>query len=309
MAEQQASSSGSKAEAVEEAARRQQGPVMPIGGAEDTEPGGEILERFLELAGGNKARIAVIPTASQEPQRSGEGYVKLFCDMGAAKAEWIRIEERGDALGGTAVKLIENATGIFITGGDQARLVELLAGTHVMEAIRNAHAQGVVVAGTSAGASIVGAHMMVPGNGTTGDTAARKGMVDMVAGFGLLQDVIVDQHFSERGRIGRLLTIFAANPGMLAVGLDEDTAVIIDGDGLLETLGSGMVTLLDGRTTVSDYYSRKDGEILSVTGSSLTVLGPGRHFDLIERVAIDVNPEASGVDPDKAPGATAGTSA
>jgi cyanophycinase len=291
MAEQQTASAETQQDAQE---RAQQGPVMPIGGAEEREPGGEILQRFLDLAGGNKARIAVIPTASQEPQQSGENYVKLFKEMGAAQADWMRVDERKDALGGPALKLIEKATGIFITGGDQARLVELLTGTHVMEAIRDAHARGVVVAGTSAGASIVGAHMMVPGNGATSETAARKGMVDVVAGFGLLQDVIVDQHFSQRGRIGRLLAVFAANPGMLAVGLDEDTAVVIDAEGKLETLGSGMVTLLDGRTTISDYYEREDGEILSVTGSSLTALGPGRHFDLQQRVALDVNPDASG---------------
>ena len=291
MAEQQAASPETNAQAQE---RRQQGPVMPIGGAEDTEPGGEVLARFIDLAGGSKARIAVIPTASQDPRRSGEGYVKLFCDMGAANAEWMRIAGREDAQGGPALTLVEQATGIFITGGDQSRLVELLVGTHVMEAIRAAHARGVVVAGTSAGASVVGALMMVPGGSATGETAARKGMVDTVSGFGLLQDIIVDQHFSERGRMGRLLAVFAANPGKLAVGLDEDTAVVIDGDGLLETLGSGMVTLLDGRTTISDYYHRQDGEILSVTGSSLTVLGPGRHFDLVRRVALDVNPDAAG---------------
>lgn len=306
MADQQAASSETTQNGQ---GRGQQGPVMPIGGAEEREPGGAILERFLELAGGDKARIAVIPTASGEPQASGEKYVKLFTKMGAAHADWMRIEGREDALSGPALELIENATGIFITGGDQSRLVELLAGTHVMEAIRDANARGVVVAGTSAGASIVGAHMMVPGNGETGETAARKGMVDVVAGFGLLQDVIVDQHFSQRGRIGRLVAVFAANPGLLAVGLDEDTAVVIDGDAKLETIGSGMVTLLDGRTTISDYYDREDGEILSVTGSSLTVLGPGRRFDLAQRVALDVNPEASGSSSGQESGASAGKSA
>jgi cyanophycinase len=287
--------------------RKQLGPVMPIGGAEEREPGGEILQRFLDLAGGNKARIAVIPTASEDPQTSGENYVKLFTEMGAAKVAWMKVEQREDALGGPALDLVERATGIFITGGDQARLVKLLAGTHVMEAIRAANARGAVVAGTSAGASIVGAHMMVPGQGTTGETAARKGMVDVVAGFGLLQDVIVDQHFSERGRMGRLLAVFAANPGLLAVGLDEDTAVVINGEGNLETLGSGMATLLDGRTTVSDYFERKNGEILSVTGSSLTVLGPGRLFDLKRREAIGLKPNEDGAIAPPKSGGSAGT--
>jgi cyanophycinase len=289
--------------------RGQPGPVIPIGGAEDTAPGGEILERFVDLAGGDTAHIAVIPTASDDPQRSGEGYTKLFREMGAKEVEWAGIERREDAISGPALELIARATGIFITGGDQARLVTHMAGTQMMEAIRERNAQGVVVAGTSAGASIVGAHMIVPGNGETGDTAARKGMVDIVAGFGLLQDVIVDQHFSERGRIGRLLAVFAANPGLLAVGLDEDTAVIIDGAGMLQTLGSGMVTLIDGRTTVSDYFERQDGEILSVTGSSLTILGPGRCFDMKRREALDVNSDASGVSSEPTPSHSSGTTA
>src|SRR3712207_837317 len=140
-----------------------QGPIMPIGGAEETEPGGEILERFVDLAGGKKARIAVIPTASDDPRRSGEGYAKLFHKMGAQEANWLRIEQRPDANGEEALDFLREATGIFITGGDQARLVELLIGTKVMECIRLRNADGVVVAGTSAGASIVSAHMMVGG--------------------------------------------------------------------------------------------------------------------------------------------------
>ena len=186
--------------------------------------------------------------------------------------------------------LLGQASGIFITGGDQARLVTLLAGTRAMECIRLRNADGVIVAGTSAGASIVAAHMMAGGTGVGGDSsdaAARKGMVDVVAGFGLLQDVIVDQHFSQRGRLGRLLSVFAANPGLLGIGLDEDTAVLIDREGALEVLGSNMVTIVDGREAVSDYFDREEGEVLTVTGSSLHVLAAGRRFDLNARRAID----------------------
>ncbi len=186
--------------------------------------------------------------------------------------------------------LLRNATGIYITGGDQARLVALLAGTLVMECIRLRNADGVVVAGTSAGASILPAHLMAGGTGLAGDSsdaAARKGMVELVAGFGLLQDVIVDQHFSQRGRMGRLLATFAANPGLLGIGLDEDTAVLIDREGVLEVLGSNMVTIVDGRDATSDYYEREIGDVLTVVRSSLNVLGPGRKFDLNRRQPID----------------------
>jgi cyanophycinase len=269
-----------------------QGPVMPIGGAEETEPGGEILERFVELAGGKKSRIAIIPTASEEPQSSGDGYAKLFRKLGAKEADWLRIEQRSDANAEEGLSLLRQVTGIYITGGDQARLVRLLVGTLVMECIRMRNADGVIVAGTSAGASIVPAHVMAGGTGVGGnsnDAAARKGMVDVVAGFGLLQDMIIDQHFSQRGRLGRLLAAFAANPGLLGIGLDEDTAVLIDREGTLEVLGSNMVTIVDGRDTVSDYFDREEGEILTITGSSLHVLAGGRRFDADARRTIGMD--------------------
>jgi cyanophycinase len=269
-----------------------QGPVMPIGGAEETEPGGEILQRFVDLAGGKKARIAIIPTASDDPQRSGEGYAELFREMGAKEADWLRVERREDANGEPALDLLRMATGIYITGGDQARLVELLVGTLVMECIRTRNADGVIVAGTSAGASILSALMMAGGTGIGGDSngsAARKGMVDVVAGFGLVQDIIIDQHFSQRGRLGRLLSVFAGTPGLIGIGLDEDTAALIDREGTLQALGSNMVTIVDGRNTVSDYFHREQGEILTITGSSLHVLADGRRFDLDARQVIDMD--------------------
>src|SRR5918997_1380715 len=263
-----------------------QGPVMPIGGAEDKSPGSDVLERFIALAGGEQARIAIIPTASEDAQEAGERYVKVFRKMGVAEADWLRVETREDANAEPALELLKNATGIYITGGDQARLVALLAGTLVMECIRLRNAEGILLAGTSAGASIVSAHLMAGGTGLTGDSsdaAARKGMVELVAGFGLLQDVIVDQHFSQRGRMGRLLATFAANPGLLGIGLDEDTAVLITQDGTLEVLGSSMVTIVDGRNAVSDYYERGGGEGLTLVDSHPFVLGPGRRFRLDTR--------------------------
>jgi cyanophycinase len=268
------------------------GPLMAIGGAEETEPGGEILERFVALAGGDDARILVIPTASDDPKRSGEGYIELFYEIGAGEADWLRVEERRQASETDAVEQIRLASGVFITGGDQARLVELLVGTLVMEELQLCNADGVVVAGTSAGASILASLMMSGGTGEAGDSngaTARKGMVETVAGFGLVWDVIIDQHFSQRGRMGRLLSAFAANPGLVGIGLDEDTAIHIKADGTFEVLGSNMVTVVDGREVLSDYFEREEGEVLTVTNSSLHVLAGGRHFDLHVRKVIDVD--------------------
>jgi cyanophycinase len=161
----------------------------------------------------------------------------------------------------------------------------------VMECIRLRNADGIIVAGTSAGASILSTLMMDGGTGVGGDSngaSARKGMVDVVAGFGLLQDLIIDQHFSQRGRIGRLLSVFAGTPGLIGIGLDEDTAVLIDREGTLEVLGSNMVTIVDGRDTISDYFDREYGEVLTITGSSLHVLARGRRFDLDARRVVEM---------------------
>ena len=274
-----------------EARRICQGPVMPIGGAEDKGRESEILKRFVALAGDGSARIAIVPTASEAADEAGEQYVGVFRKLGVAEADWLRIAQRTDANGEEAIQLLSEATGIYITGGDQARLVALMAGTEAMETIRRCNADGMVVAGTSAGASILSAHLMSGDNPlphNSNDAAARKGMVELVAGFGLLQDILVDQHFSQRGRLGRLMTAYAANPGLLGIGLDEDTAVLITQDGTLEVLGSSMVTIVDGRNAVSDYYEREVGEVLTVVDSHLFILGPRRRFDLDARRPIGI---------------------
>ncbi|MDQ3656215.1 MAG: cyanophycinase [Chloroflexota bacterium] len=268
--------------------RISQGPVMPIGGGEEKESScdEEVFQRFVELAGGKQAAIVVIPTASETPEEMGAEYTRVFSNLGAKSVEVLQVEEREDANSDSCLRLLEGASGIFISGGAQSQLVSLLAGTLSMECIRTRNADGVVVAGTSAGASIVASHMVAGDTGLAGDsgtTAAHKGMVEMVSGFGLVQDLIIDQHFSERGRMGRLLSVLAANPGMLCIGLDEDTAVVIDREGMLEVLGSGMVTIIDGRNTTSDYFERKIGDVLPVVNSHLSVLGSGRRFDLDRR--------------------------
>jgi cyanophycinase len=264
------------------------GTVMPIGGGEDRAADGEseILKRFAQLSGGKRARILVTPTASEDPKSVGAEYVGVFRDLGVREADAIAITTREEANGEGANGLLQRATGVFITGGDQARLVTILGGTVFNESLQRRNAEGTVVAGTSAGASILGSHMVVGGTGQTEsstDAAARRGIVELVAGFGLLEESIIDQHFSQRGRIGRLLSAFASSPGMISLGLDEDTAAIITPDGILETVGTGMVTIIDGRSTRSDYFAREVGEVLTVVDSSLHGVGPGSRFDLQAR--------------------------
>jgi cyanophycinase len=266
------------------------GPVLAIGGAEEKTRDGEILTRFVELAGGSKATIVVIPTASSEPDEMAAQCLSLFKERQVADRRVLDIRHRADANTSEAVAVLNDATGIFVTGGAQARLVKMLIGTQVMDTIRLRNTEGAVVAGTSAGASVLPRHMLLGGTGVggdSGDTAARKSMVEVVGGLNLLPDVIIDQHFSERGRMGRLLSAFAANPGLVGIGLDENTAVLVHEKGVFETLGDGMVTIVDGRDVVSDYFEKEPGEILTITHSSLHVLGPGRFFDLISHSPVD----------------------
>jgi cyanophycinase len=259
------------------------GPVMPIGGAESKDGDRTIVSRFVTLAGGKRARILIIPTASEDADETGERYQRLFSEMGAKTVEVLRVEQRSDANGDPAVAQVDAATGIYITGGDQARLVSLLVGTRVMQQLRLRNAAGLIVAGTSAGASILADHLLVGGTDLpvmSDGSSPRRSLVELTAGFGLLRDMVIDQHFSARGRIGRLLSAFAGTPGLLGLGIDEATAALIQPNGTLEVFGIGAVTILDGRETISDFAERRSGEILSLADVSLFVLGPGRRFDV-----------------------------
>jgi cyanophycinase len=262
------------------------GPVMPIGGAEAKDGNGEIVSCFLELAGGKRARILVIPTASEDAAVTGRRYSTIFSKNGAKSVDVLQVEKRSDANEDASFDQVKAATGIYITGGDQARLVALLAGTRVMECLRTRNAAGVIVAGTSAGASIMADHLLVGATDLpvdSNDSSARRSLVELSSGFGLLRDMVIDQHFSARGRMGRLLSAFAGTPGLLGLGLDEATAVLVQPSGQLEVLGAGMVAILDGREAVSDFNERRPGEILSIFDLSLHVLGPGRRFDVHAR--------------------------
>lgn len=258
------------------------GIAMPVGGAEVREPGAEIVSTFFELSGGESARIVILPTASSDPT-TGDIYLNVFRTMGAASIEVARIGSREEANSDPMVELFRSASGIYITGGQQARLVKFVAGTRSSDAIEFGYQQGTVVAGTSAGASFLPAHVMAEGEA---ESAPRKGMVDLVSGLGLLDNVIIDQHFNNRGRFGRLLAVFAGNPGLIHLGIDENTAVVIEPDGMARVIGENSVTVVDGRNVISDYFEREEGEVLTISGSLLHVLARGRCYDLLNRVVV-----------------------
>lgn len=261
----------------------ERGVLMPIGGAEDKLDDKIILSAFAQIAGGKSARIVVVPTASSI-EAAGLRYKALFLGMGVESAEVVYIANRDDANGHAPLNLVQDATGIFLTGGNQMRLSAIIGGTRFEQLVRQRHMEGAVVAGTSAGASILSAHMVA--YGASGATPKQR-MAQLVAGFGLISNVIIDQHFRQRDRIGRLLALVASNPGLLGVGIDEDTAAMIDDAGVLEVIGRHGVTIVDGSEMYSDIFQVKGHGEITVSNAKLHVLTPGRRFDMNTRMLIN----------------------
>ncbi len=259
------------------------GPIMPIGGAEDKFNDRIILSTFTQLAGGRDARIAIMPTASSI-ESAGERYKAIFLELGARSAEVVYIADREDANDDEVIEALRHATGIFITGGNQMRLSTIVGGTKAAALVRDRNEAGAIVAGTSAGASILSSHMVA--FGASGETPKQR-MAQMVAGFGLVPELIIDQHFRQRDRIGRLLMFVASNPGLLGVGIDEDTAALISANGVLEVIGRNTITIVDGTHMYSDIFQVKGHGSITISGAILHVLTPGRRFDLNSRRLLD----------------------
>jgi cyanophycinase len=258
------------------------GWIIPIGGAENKENDRRILERFVRASGGKAADIVVIPTASRMHE-TGPRYEQIFRDIGAAHVTVMDFDTRRDCQEAGRLQRIEEATGIFFTGGNQLRLTTLLGGTPVAKLIRIQNAHGVTVGGTSAGASILSEHMIASGDE---GSAMIAGSVRLAPGLGLTNRFIIDQHFRQRDRLGRLLTALAYNPFAVGIGLDEDTAAFIGPDETVEIEGSGGVTIVDGsQVSYSSIGQIADGQAVCVLGLQVHVLVAGATFNMHTRVA------------------------
>ena len=200
------------------------GNLLIIGGNEDKDRECVILRRFITMAGERQARIAVVTTATESPREAGDEYRSLFAEFGAETVSIVYIANREAANDRQQLAALENCSGLFFTGGDQLRLTSILGGSAADAAIRRAHRSGAVIAGTSAGASMMSDTMIVDGDSSA---TPKKSMVSMAHGMGLLEEVVIDQHFAQRGRINRLLAAVAQNPHVLGVGIDEDTALMV----------------------------------------------------------------------------------
>jgi cyanophycinase len=257
-----------------------EGYVIVIGGAEDKVRERVILSRFVKLAGGHDARIAVISAASSLGPLAGEMYRRVFGELGAAHVDPIHTTTRAQCSDPIAVRSVSEATGVFLTGGNQLRLSSIIGGTPLAQAVIRRHREGAVVAGTSAGASAMSTHMVA--FGASGATPKQR-MVQMAAGLGLLPGVIVDQHFEQRNRLGRLLAIIASNPSLLGIGVDEDTAGVVGPDRVLEVIGRRSVTIIDGANSETDAWEVKAHRPLMISNVILHSLPSGYRFDLERR--------------------------
>ncbi|TVP63205.1 MAG: cyanophycinase [Nodularia sp. (in: Bacteria)] len=257
--------------------------LVIIGGAEDRDGDSQILREFVRRAGGLKAKIVIMTAAAELPRDVGENYIRVFERLGAEAVRIIDTETRDDASSSTALEAIAQSTGIFFTGGDQARITSILKDTEIDTAIHQRFSEGMVVAGTSAGAAMMPDKMIVEGDA---QTHPRMEIVAMGPGLAFLPGVVIDQHFSQRGRLGRLLSALVQEPAGLGFGIDENTAMIVT-DHLIEVIGEGSVTIIDeSEATYNNMGEILKDEPLAIFGARLHILPNGYKFNLKTRQPI-----------------------
>jgi len=259
--------------------------LLLIGGAEDKIGRSVVLRRFVRLAGGRQSHIVIIPTASSFSDEAVALYTSVFTRLRAGPdVRVVHPRTRQAAQDPTMVHALERATGVFMTGGSQLKLSQNVVGTPVGDAVRRAYRRGAVVAGTSAGASIISRFMISLGDeGLT----PRQRSSQLTSGLGLLEDAIVDQHFDQRGRYGRLMSLVASSPNLLGLGIDENTAAEIRDERRLSVVGPGAVFVIDARSAVTDAPDARRGAPLLVSGAVVHSLPWGATFDLKQAVLVD----------------------
>ena len=263
------------------------GHLLVIGGAEDKYNERRILKKFLELAGGEKAEVLIVPVASDFPEFAADVYTQAFRNLGVSNPRVLRATSRQDVFQADADLLLDGVTGVFMTGGDQMRLVSILGGTKFADKLRHmVRETNIVLAGTSAGAAGMSTSMIVRGESTP---HPHKNSVRLSPGLGFLKNIIIDQHFTERGRISRLITAVSFNPYNLGIGIDENTAIILNKEGMMEVYGQGSITIVDGsQITYNEIAEVADNQEFSVCGVQLHVLRDGLFYDYLNRQPIQI---------------------
>lgn len=252
------------------------GRLLIIGGGEDRCCGAGVLERFVELCGGEQARITLVTTATGIPDEVHAEYEGVFRKLGVEQTRELRLRGRADADSDAAAAALRDSTGVFFSGGDQSRILALV-GSRANDILREQLARGLVVAGTSAGATAMGRTMIVGGEGPEVSAATvRTG-----PGLGLAPRLLIDMHFAERGRLPRLLSAVALDPDHLGVGIDENTAILVDGD-TFEVLGTGVATVADGEQATV-VHAADDCDPITLFDVRLHLMPAGCMFDIARR--------------------------
>lgn len=259
--------------------QRTVGRLLVVGGAEDPDENSlHILPHLVKMAGGKKSRILICAAPSGEPDRVERIYRNLFKAAGAGEVFEIDVPDRHAVDSQEAEDAVNRATAVFFTGGDQLRLTSLVAGTRFGERVRERlWEEGLVVAGTSAGAAAMSSTMLISGSS---DGTVRRSDIVLAPGLGFWRDTTIDTHFSQRGRVSRLLTIFAQNPQVLGIGIDENTAIEVQPGIKFTVLGKNAVYVFDGRVTHSNAPDAGDDDVLALTDSTVHALPEGYGFDL-----------------------------
>ncbi|MEG4116411.1 cyanophycinase [Microcoleus sp. N9_B4] len=262
------------------ASQETQGKLLIIGGAEDKEGDCKILREFLRCAGGTKAHIVIMTAATSLPGEVGDNYIRVFERLGAEDVRVVDTQRPEDANNPDYLEAIEQATGIFFTGGEQARIISCLKDTKLDAAMHKRYSEGIIIGGTSAGAAMMPDMMIIEGDS---ETNPRVDVVAMGPGMGFLPDVVIDQHFAQRGRLGRLVTALLLQPAVLGFGIDENTAILVHGDEL-EVIGESAVTVIDESEKLHDNIEgRLKDEGLAICGAKLHILPHGYRFNLKTR--------------------------
>jgi cyanophycinase len=260
-------------------------PIMVIGGAEDKVNGCGILTAFFESAGGKLATIGIIPCASQEQSVLGDRYSQIFQGMGVQQVQVLDVRLPKECDEERWLNVMSSCTGIFVTGGDQQRLCDLIGGGKFIESIKERIQLGkLVLAGTSAGAAMMGERMIA--GGSSGEFPNRS-LVDLADGLGFIPELLVDQHFSNRNRMARLMSAIAAYPDKLGIGIDEDTCAAFSDDGTFEVLGKGTITVIDpGGLTHTNYLEASETSPISLHKLTVHVLSQGDRYNYQHRAVL-----------------------
>lgn len=263
--------------------KSKKGTLIIIGGHEDKEGDCVILKEVAKYI--HNGRLVLATIASEVPEDYFEEYKAAFGRLGVDKLTHVYISDRAESADEEKLKLLQNVDGVFFSGGDQLRISSQVGDTPFETRIHEIYRNGGVIAGTSAGASVMSEIMLIRG---ANSESHRIGDLHMSAGLRLLRDVIIDQHFAERGRIGRLLGAVALNPRILGIGIDENTAIVVQ-DRLFTVLGEGAVYIVDGASvTRSNIAEGGDKKALSISDVRLHVLSSDDQFDLNTRRPVAV---------------------